>query len=167
MQGGDRLVPFYAVIHQVGIDVQYTREAWLWKLEGLAREGQGSTFGAAVGGFEYTFYQVAESAADVGLLAEYLHDGRGRTAPPTAFDRDVFVGSRLALNDTQDTQVLLGAVVDLDDGSIVGLLEAGRRVGEHYRIELESRFFVSIDATNTLAAFEDDSFVTLRISRYF
>ena len=79
----------------------------------------------------------------------------------------MFLGSRLALNDTQDTQVLLGAVVDLDDGSIAGLLEAERRVGEHYRIELESRFFVGIDTTNTLGAFEDDSFVTLRISRYF
>jgi len=161
------LVPQYDQIDQTSLDLQLTTDAWLWKLEALVREGQGSTFGAAVAGFEYTFYQVAESAADVGLLAEYLHDGRGRAAPPTAFDRDVFVGSRLALNDAQDTQVLLGAVVDLDDGSIVGLLEAERRVGDNYRIELESRFFVSIDATNTLAAFEDDSFVTLRISRYF
>ena len=57
-------------IHQLGADVQYTREAWLWKLEAIGREGQGDTFAALVGGLEYTFYQVGKSAADVGLLAE-------------------------------------------------------------------------------------------------
>ena len=38
------LRPFYQQITQAGVDIQYTREAWLWKLEGLVREGQGRTF---------------------------------------------------------------------------------------------------------------------------
>ena len=54
-QGGTRLIPFYEIINQIGLDLQYTRGAWLWKLEAIAREGQGDTFGAAIGGFEYTF----------------------------------------------------------------------------------------------------------------
>ena len=90
----------YRTITQLGLDLQYTREAWLWKLEAIGRAGEGETFGAAVGGVEYTRYQVFGSAADVGFLSEYLYDGRDVTAPPTAFDNHGFVGTRLALNDT-------------------------------------------------------------------
>jgi len=164
---GRRLVPFYEVIDQLGVDVQYTREAWLWKLETIGREGQGDAFAAAVAGFEYTFYQVGGAAADVGVLAEYLRDGRDDGAPPTAFDDDVFVGTRLAFNDTRDTQILAGAIVDRHDGSIAAFLEAERRVGENYTIELESRWFLDVDPGDTLAPLDRDSFVTLRLSRHF
>jgi hypothetical protein len=165
--GGPWLIPIYDVMTQIGVDVQFTREAWLWKLEGLGRRGQGDTFGAAVGGFEYTFYQIADSAADVGLLVEYLYDGRDPSAPATAFEDDLFVGSRLALNDTQNMQVLAGAIVDREDGSTIALVEAERRIGRNYKIELEGRLLFDIDNTNTLASFEQDSFLTLRLSRYF
>jgi hypothetical protein len=165
--GGSSLIPFYDLMKQAGVDVQYTRGAWLWKLEGLVREGRGETFGAAVAGFEYTFYQVGKSVADVGLLAEYLYDGRDAGAPPTAFDDDLFVGSRLALNDTQDTQILAGAIVDREDRSTAAFLEAERRIGESYKIELESRLFLDVDEANLLSSFAQDSFILLRLSRYF
>jgi hypothetical protein len=164
---GDRLLPFYQVIDQVGADVQYTRNAWLWKFEGLVRSGQGQTFGATVAGFEYTLYQVGGSAADVGALVEYLWDDRDPTAPATPFDDDVFVGSRLALNDTQDTQVLAGAVIDRHTRTTFALLEAERRVAASWKVELEGRWFLDVAPGDPLAAFERDSFVTLRLARYF
>jgi len=106
--GRRSLTPFYQVTQQVGVEVQHTAGAWLWKLEGIGREGQGKTFGAAVGGFEYTFYGIGDSSADVGLLLEYLYDDRNDVSPPTASDNDLFVGTRLALNDSDDTSVLAG-----------------------------------------------------------
>ncbi len=45
-----RLEPRYDLIHQGGLDLQYTQDAWLWKLEAIVREGQGGVFAAAVGG---------------------------------------------------------------------------------------------------------------------
>ena len=162
-----RLIPVYAVTDQVGIDVQYTRNAWLWKLEAIGREGQGATFGAAVAGFEHTFYQAGGSPADVGLLVELLYDGRDATAPPTIYDDDVFVGTRLALNDPSDTQVLGGVVVDRDDGSIAAFLETARRFGDRYRLEFEARWFTNVDPSNFLAVFDRDSHVMLRVSRFF
>ncbi|HEX9735991.1 MAG TPA: hypothetical protein VGG06_28855 [Thermoanaerobaculia bacterium] len=72
-------MPFYRVTSQVGVDVQHTRGAWLWKLEALAREGRGASFGAAVACFERTFYQIGGSSADLGVLAEVLWDGRDPT----------------------------------------------------------------------------------------
>ena len=79
----------------------------------------------------------------------------------------MFVGSRLALNDVQDTQVLLGAVVDRRNGSVAAFLEADRRLGSHYKLELETRWFADVDSTDPLNVFRDDSFVSLRFSRYF
>ena len=91
--GGDSLLPVYDQIVQFGVDLQYTREAWLWKLEAIARDGATHSFAAAVGGLEYTLYQVAESAVDVGLLLEYQYDGRNEFEPVTIADNDVFVAT--------------------------------------------------------------------------
>jgi hypothetical protein len=161
------LTPFYDVITQVGVDVQYTRNAWLYKLEAIGRQGQGDTFGATVAGFEYTFYQVSDTAADIGLLAEYLYDGSDDSAPFTIFDDDIFVGTRLALNDIQDTAVLAGAIVDLNDASIAVLVEAERRIGNHFTLEVELRWFTNVDPANALAVFEQDGFLMTRFSYHF
>ena len=73
------MIPFYDQITQFGTDLQYTRDAWLWKFEGIVRSGQVDTFAATVAGFEYTLYQIKRSAVDLGLLVEYLYDGRDDT----------------------------------------------------------------------------------------
>jgi hypothetical protein len=164
---GTALVPHYDVINQGGVDLQFTREAWLWKLEGMVREGQGETFAASVAGFEYTFYQIAGGAADLGLLAEYLYDGRDETAPATIYQDDVFLGIRLAFNDVQDTQALVGAIVDRDNGSVAVNLEAERRLGDRLKLELETRLFRDVHPEDTLAPVQDDGLATLRLSVYF
>lgn len=165
---GSSLTPLYTLIHQIGLDAQYTVDAWLWKFEGIVREGQGNTFAATVFGLEYTLYQILSSNADLGWLIEYLYDGRDEDeAPPTALDNDLFFGARLALNDIQDTEVLLGATIDRKDQSSLVFIELERRLGENWKIELESRLFFNIDSQNLLQSVERDSFVTLRASHFF
>jgi hypothetical protein len=164
---GDALLPFYDQITQLGTDLQYTRDAWLWKFEGILRSGQGKTFAASVAGFEYTIYQVGDSVADLGLLLEYLYDGRDGEAPATLFDNDVFAGARLSLNDTHDTSALIGFIVDVEDQSTSFSVEAERRIGESWKIELESRWFRNAAADNLLRFIKDDDFVMLRLRRYF
>jgi hypothetical protein len=165
-----RLVPYYDVITQAGLDVQYTSDAWLWKFEGIVRSGQSHDFGAIVAGLEYTFYGVTVSGADLGMLVEYLYDGRDSNpslAPPTLTDNDVFVGSRYALNDIQDTQILAGGIIDIDNGSTAALLEASRRFGDNWIAEIEARVFLNADSADLLASFADDDSLTLRVTRYF
>lgn len=173
----DRLVPVYDTITQAGLDIQYTKDAWLWKLEAIGREGQGNPFGAAVAGFEYTLYQIFEKPWDLGLLAEYLYDGRDdfelaapgdvSDAPPTAFQNDVFAGGRFALNDAQDTALLAGAIADAETGSTAILIEGERRLGDSWFVEIESRLFLAVDEEDALVPFEDDDFVTFRLTRHF
>lgn len=162
-----QLEPRYDQIHQIGVDLQYTKDEWLWKFEGILREGQG-TFGALVGGFEYTFYQVKQSNADLGVLSEYLYDGRDDDkAPPTAFDNDVFLGARLTLNDIDDTAALVGTIVDLETQTTSFRFEAEQRVGDDRKIELESQWFAHVDDDDPLASAKDDSYILLRFSQFF
>ena len=123
----DRMVPRYTLISQVGADLQYTTDEWLWKFEGLVREGQGSLFAAVVAGFEYTLFQVSESDAELGLLAEILFDDRDEDVFSTALDKDLFLGARFAYNDMQDTSALVGLFLDIEDGPGGLKIEAERR----------------------------------------
>lgn len=167
---GTRLVPFYDLIKQWGTDIQYTHEGWLWKFEGLWRAQHGDHFWATVGGFEYTLYQMFDSSADLGLLLEYSWDGRDSDpaeAPPVLFDDDIFMGSRLTLNDVQDSELLAGFVIDRDNRATQLSVEAERRLSNHWNLELESRWFINSGNNDVANAFKKDSYVTLRVSRYF
>lgn len=162
---GAVLIPRYDVIGQLGVDLQYTKNAWLWKLEAIGRRGQGRTFAAAVAGVEYTLFDFGGSGADLGLLAEYLYDGRDETAPPTIYEDDWFGGFRLALNDTEDTALLAGAVFDTN--GTFAILEAERRIGETWKFEAEVRWFLDVEPGDPLlGGFRNDSFITLRLARY-
>ena len=164
---GDFLLPRYDVIQQGGLDIQYTKDAWLLKFEGIIRQGQGRVFGAFTAGFEYTLYQVFDSAADIGLLVEYLYDGRDMTAPITLFEDDVFFGMRLALNDTQDTTLLVGAIVDPSTSEIFFNIEAERRISNHYTVEIRARFFTGADPGELTFFTSTDDYIQIRLARYF
>jgi len=166
-EDGQSLLPVYDQIDQLGLDLQYTRDAWLWKLEAIARDGYASTFAAAVGGFEYTFYQVRESSADIGLLLEYQYDGRDAFEPITVADNDVFVGTRFALNDVQDTAVLAGISYDVQTGETFVNIEAERRFGDDWFVELRVRAFSGAEQGDTTYWLQRDDYAQLSIARYF
>lgn len=165
--GTDRLVPRYSIISQAGTDLQYTTDAWLWKFEGLLREGQGDVFGAVVAGVEYTFFQINDTDADLGLLAEALYDGRDDDVYATSLENDVFLGARLTLNDVQDTTALIGFTIDTKDGPGGFRIEADRRLGDQFKLSLEGQMFLENDATNPASPLQDDSFATLTLSWFF
>jgi hypothetical protein len=161
------LVPHYDVIDQTSLDLQLTRERWIWKLEAIVRAGHGTRFGALVAGVEYTFHGVFGTAADLGVLGEYLYDGRGPAAPPTPFDDDLFVGARLTLNDPQNTQVLAGVIVDRTSQATAVRVEASRRLGDRWTINLDARAFASVPPSDVLAAVRRDHFGQLRLAYFF
>ena len=161
------LLPHYDLIDQFGVDLQYTRDAWLWKLEAIARNGYSETFAAAVGGFEYTLYQVGESAADLGLLLEYQYDGRSELEPFTTADNDVFVGARFALNDAQDTSVLAGVAWDTQTGETFFNVEAERRIGDSIALELRARAFSGAGPRDLTYAVVRDDYVQIQLAKYF
>ncbi|PHS70598.1 MAG: hypothetical protein COB23_02670 [Methylophaga sp.] len=165
-QQGSRLIPFYEVMNQTGLDVQQTTESWLWKLELIRRETSSDTFTALTGGFEYTFYGVFDSDIDIGLIAEYLWDDRDNELA-TPFENDLLIGTRLAWNDEPSTELLLGVIQDLDSSDAAWNMEASRRVGDRWKLSVEGRFFSVDTPTNALFQVRDDDYVQLELARYF
>lgn len=163
-----QVVPHYDIINQTSLDIQGSLGNWLLKLEAMTRGGQGRRFAAAVGGFEYTFYGVFESAVDVGALAEYLYDGRDRFAPPTAFEHDFFFGARFNFNDEQSTELLVGTIIDRKTQATLLSIEGSRRIGSDWKIELEARFFQNIPPSDiALFGLHRDDYIQFTVSRFF
>jgi hypothetical protein len=161
------LIPIYDQMDQASLELQWTVEAWLWKLEAITRWGHGDRFSAVVAGFEYTFFNLLGTTLDLGVLAEYLYDDRSAAAPGTPFENDVFVGARLAFNDVGSTSILAGTIVDDQTGVILVTIEASRRLGDRWTIELESAAFFDVPSTALLSSVRRDDYVQLRLSRFF
>ncbi|UCH74197.1 MAG: hypothetical protein JSU82_18140 [Rhodospirillales bacterium] len=161
------LIPVYEIIDQTGVDVQVTKGAWLWKLEAVARAGQGETFAAFVGGFEYTIYDFAQSGIDLGLLAEYQYDGRDPTAPPTIHDNDLFLGLRLGFNDTRDSALLAALLVDHKTGARYASLEAETRLSDFWSLDIEALATGNLPPTDPGYGLRRDNHLLIRLTRYF
>ncbi len=169
--GGPLLIPYYALMQQTGLDLQATVEAWLWKLEAIYRKQRNDAFFAATGGFEYTFFGVFDSPADLGVVVEYLYDDRAvdptlglRTTP---FQDDVLLAVRWQANDEDDTQALLGVIVDNDTRSQTYSLEASRRLSDHWTFSIDARWFTGIEPQELLYGFRNDDFLEFRWAYYF
>lgn len=128
----------YPLMEQWGVEVQYTRGDWLWKLEGIERHVSGAVYRAVDAGLEYTQVGVAGSAVDVGWLLEVLHDSRGDKAT-SPFASDVLLGWRIAGNDAAASQALLYAIVDHDSREALWSLEASTRLRDWLTLSLQVR----------------------------
>ncbi|WP_298760495.1 hypothetical protein [uncultured Psychroserpens sp.] len=158
---------FYPVINQTGLDLQVTHNAFLWKFESIYRSSEAQDFFALVAGLEYTFSNINGNGLDIGVLGEYLYDDRDELAL-NALQNDIFFGSRIALNDTQDTSILIGGIADLESSSKIFSIEGSRRLGNSWKVELEGRFFSNIDNSEfILSNFREDTFLRLSISKFF
>lgn len=164
--------PFYERITQAGLDIQYTSGATLWKGEAIFRAGQKNAlfdeedFGALTGGLEHTLFGIFETPADLGLIAEYAWDSRGARSL-NSFQNDLILGTRLALNDEEDTAILLTGSVDTVDGSTGLRLEADRRIAEEWTLGIEAQAFLGLDRGTPAGAFADDSFLRLKMTYFF
>lgn len=160
------LVPVYDRLRQASIDAQYVIGSMALKLEAVRRYQQGRITWGTVSGFEYTFGDVAGSGADIGVLAEYLYDEYD-DGLSVLFDDEVFVGSRLALNDVAGTQLLAGVIASRGDGrSLRYGLEASGRLTDDWKLSLEARIF-SHWPDDDSAFLADQDFLTLTLERFF
>jgi hypothetical protein len=165
-KGQLRLIPYYEMIHQTGVDIQLTQESWLWKLESIVRSGQGKTYYAGTGGLEYTFYNVNATGLDLGLVVEYLYDSRGSNAP-VLFQDDILVGMRFGFNDIQSTEILAGVIFDRTNNAKFFNIEASRRFGDSFKAEVEVRTFNSVPKNDPAFLIRHDDHVRFELRYHF
>lgn len=166
INGSAVLTPYYEQMDQIGFDLQATIDSWLWKIESIHRDTRSENYWAVQGGFEYTYYGIQESAADLGVLIEYGWDERGTDADAVA-QNDLFMGARLALNDAESTEMLAGIGHDLDYDSQSLIIEASRRFGDDWKLSLDGRFFSSDDPADLSYSINKDDHLQLTVERYF
>ncbi len=162
----DGFVPRYEWIRQAGLEAQWTGEAWIWKLEAMARGGPRPAFGAATIGFERVVTSPFGLSGDVGLMLEYSYDGRDDYTL-LIHDDDLFGGLRIALNDRAGTQFLGGVLRDLSTGTVVATAEASRRLGRGWTVELEVLAFSASGAEDPVYWFRDDDYLELTLAYHF
>ncbi|MDC8758953.1 hypothetical protein [Janthinobacterium fluminis] len=155
----------YRPITQFGADFQIPQGGMLWKGEMLRRSGQGRTFSAFVLGGEYT---VPAATGELGFLLEWSRDYRDASAPSTAFAKALFAGLRYRLGDLQDSDVLAGLLYDKEGAARQWSIEANRRLGADWKLQLKARKFVTSGSTPyPLTIFGRESYFQLQLSRFF
>ena len=160
------LAPRYEVVRRTSLDLQATRDAMLWKVEVLHESGPRGSYSAWVAGFEYTWFGINESGVDVGLLAEHLFDDRGASAPHPLED-DLFAGVRLGLNDEASTELLAGVIADAQGDATALNLEASRRFGDGWKVELEARAWNGVERDDPMFPLRSDDHVQFTLTRFF
>jgi len=171
-QEGDNIVlrQYYEQMDQFGLDVQATLGDWLWKFESVYRDSSTEDFWATQAGFEYTYVGIFDSAADLGILVEYSWDSRGEgdvNSTGSSYQNDLFLGSRIAFNDIQSSEVLMGFGTDLDHNAYSFLVEANRRFGDNFKASLDIRFFQSSTPSDQMYSLKNDDYMQLSLEWYF
>lgn len=173
------LAPYYPLINQVGLDAQLTQGDLLWKVEAVAHTGGLLNYHASDMGLEYTQVGAFGSGIDVGWLAEYLFDSR-KDNTTTPFAHDILIGWRFAFNDPASTELLTSLIVDDQTHERVLTLEMHHRIGDAFRLDVESWLFghtlppqTAIDAlaapdfTHKLRPYGKDDFLRLELSWFY
>lgn len=158
--------PYYPVIDQTGLDLQYIYDAWIWKLEAISNSGMPvGRYTALTGGFEYTLVGIFKTAIDMGLVVEGLFNDR-ESEPSFINEHDILVGTRFTFNDEQSTDALVGVIKDVESDDFSFSIEASRRLGDVWKLELEARILEPEKDSKT-AAFDDEDFIRAELTRYF
>jgi len=164
------LKQYYNQMDQLGLDVQATIGEWLYKFETIYRNTNDGNFWATQAGFEYSFIGVFDSNMDLGWLMEYSWDSRGEgdlLNPSSSFQNDLFFGSRIAFNDMQSSEVLIGIGTDLDHSASSFLMEANRRLGDSFKVSIDIRLFQSSDIIEQSYAIRNDDHIQLSLEWYY
>lgn len=183
-----KFLPYYPLISQLGVELQYLNEGWAWKFEGIHREGipevdvtlgglaalntptgfsigNEASYFATTAGFEYTQVGLWESRVDLGWVVEHMYDSRQADASFGAFEHDVLLGTRWVANDDADSTLLLGVLVDYEYQDYSLSLEGNTRLMDGLSLTLEARVFAPAN-DNPLYGFRDEDFVRLNLSYY-
>ena len=162
-QSSFKLDQHYPLLSQTGIDIQATKDSWLYKFEAISAELMSERHLSAAGGLEYTYYGLNNSSQDLGLIIEYLFDDRN----DYPFNNEGSIGLRWTRNDINSSALLAGSIIDLDGNSNQFFIEYEQRLKNDFKIFVEAIISGSIDSSDYNYAFKDDSNFKIKIAKYF
>lgn len=161
---------YYNQMDQFGLDVQATLGDFLWKFETIYRDTENDEFWATQAGFEYTYVGALGSNADIGLLVEHAWDSRGEgseTELTSSFQNDLYIGARIAFNDMQSSEILMGIGTDLDHSATSFIFEMARRFSDNIKVSADIRIFQSSEPSEDLYVIKEDDHIQVSLDWYF
>ena len=186
----NKVLPFYPLITQLGLEMQYLNEGWAWKFEGVLRDGvpentmmtlagewpafydgvnltvaDDEQYFATTAGFEYTQVGIWDTRIDLGWVVEHLYDSRQDEASVSAFEHDVLFATRWAANDAASSTLLAGVLVDYEYADYSLSVEGNTRILNNMTLTLEARLFAP-ENDNPLWGFRDEDFIKLTLAYY-
>jgi hypothetical protein len=163
------LRPSYDLINQTSLELLWVRGHALWKLEALHNDGPEDDFFALGVGVEREIPRVWDTRASLTLYAEGYYDGRKDSPrmPLAPFQRDVFLGARLAMNDIKSSEFQVRITHDLEYASSLLDLRAARRLNEDWSMQATLYAFLNVQDDPALTTFRDDNRIELKFIRSF
>ena len=157
------IIPYYERTRSIGLELQYTGDSILYKLESLTGTQGEEFFNAVVLGTEKIVYSVFETQWDMGLIIEYQYDDRAQAL----IDRIITSGVRLTANDEFDTSLLVLYTVDANSNQSLFGLEASRRLRSGMTLDLNYSLYHSDVQNLPFYSLIDDSEVKVTLGYYF
>ncbi len=158
------LIPYYEQIRQFGLDLQFTTEPVLYKLEATHVSGarnlalEEESYQAFILGAEHTAYELYGTPASFTLLGEWHFDGRGDRAT-NVWANDLFLAGFLSFNDVDGTELVAGLLIDFDRTSRSVNLEFKRRLSNYLQLRVESIVVLHSDPKDLAYDGRRDSFL--------
>jgi hypothetical protein len=163
------LQPRYDLIDQTGLQMLWVAGQSLWKLETLYNQGMADDFLAVGVGVERVMPRILDTRFSLTLYAEGYYDARDETQnlPVAPFQRDIFLGARLAMNDVESTEYQLRVTHDLEYASTLLDIRASRRLDADWSMQASLYAFFNIDEDPALTNFSEDNRIQFNLIRNF
>jgi hypothetical protein len=154
----------YDLLTQTSLELLQISGSWIYKFEALHRRVKQQSSYAWVGGTEYTLFGINGSRSDLGLLFEYQYD----QARGSLNDHDVFIAARWVQNDVNDTEILIGLIVDVKKTASKSVrIEYKQRINNSFSVSANAYAFSSSDQFEPGYNLRNEDHLSVSLSYYF
>ena len=149
----------YERVTQLGSYLQAISGPFINKIEVIKRNGQKNSDNVREN-------RLFEKKWDITAFIEYSNDDRGNDSVDI-LQNDLFIGTRLMLNDVEGTELTTFSTFDLDGGGNTALVKLGSRLSENMRFTGIYQAYWSTNNKDILYSFRRDNYFGLKAVRYF
>jgi len=152
------LTPMYDLINQASFEMLWLPGNSIVKLESFYQKNKVDDFFAAGIGFEREIPKLGTGNASLSFYGEAYYDGRDQNLSQALaiFQRDIFLGTRLALNDVSSSEFQFRWTYDLEYESSLIDIRAERRIGKNWFLNAVLYKFLHVESDPALETFQND-----------
>ena len=165
----DRVIPNYDIINQTSLNVQAAIGNWFFKLEAVEPRPYRVAVSRQRSPDSNTRSTACSRAVWMWAFSwnTFTTDGIVPRRRPLSTTTSSQAHGSTSTNE-QTTEVSVGGIINQETQATTLNLEASRRLGNHWKIELEARFFENVPHSDVaLFGLSRDSYVQVNLQRFF